>query len=95
MRFVVRKLRNKQLQTGVPIVIGEYSAVGWAPGAADWIKDATDMFLEYGWSSYFHSWGEDPVWDPRYDGDRNNWQRVQYTTDRMQMLINYFTATTE
>lgn len=92
MREAVKKLRNFSVSNNVPVVIGEYSVVGWAPGAAEWMTDATEMFAEYGWSSFHHAWGEDPVWDPRYDGDRNNWQKSDAVTDRLQVLIDYFTG---
>ena len=73
LRSVSQPLRDFQVKNNVPVWIGEFSAVRWADGAERYIKDAVDMFDEYGWSwSYFcyksyHGWN--PDYNKKYSGD--------------------------
>ncbi len=66
---VFSMLRGFQLKYNVPIWIGSFSAVRWAEGAEQYIKDVVSISNEYGWSwSYFavNGWNG---WNPRYNSE--------------------------
>lgn len=50
---------------GVPIYVGEFSAVRWAPGtsAYNWVSDAISLFEAAGWSWNYHEWRGYAGWD--------------------------------
>ena len=55
----------------VPVWIGEFSCVNWAPKnslgewtSTRWIGDEIKMFEAEGWAWCYHSWRESQVWDP-------------------------------
>jgi len=49
----------------VPILVGEFSCVRWAPNASAerYISDSTDFFEEKGWSWMYHDFRGWPGWD--------------------------------
>ena len=67
-------LRKFQLRHNVPVWIGEFSAIRWAPGAEIYINDLVSVFDEYGWSwTYFslngwHGWN--PDFSSRYPSEK-------------------------
>ena len=42
------------------ILVGEFSAITWAPGAENYIRDCIEVFEEYGWDWCYHAFRE---WD--------------------------------
>ncbi len=46
-----RPVREYQSDYNVPIFVGEFSAIRWAPGdsAARYLRDCIEIFEEYGW----------------------------------------------
>jgi cysteinyl-tRNA synthetase len=49
----------------VPIYVGEFGAMRWVPGAADFIRDQTSLFEKYGWNYAYYVWRGDEVY---FDG---------------------------
>lgn len=47
--------------------IGEFSALRWAPGASEWIKDSVDIFEKHGWSWAYHCYRGWNGWNPTFD----------------------------
>jgi hypothetical protein len=62
-----------QKKYNVPVYIGEFSAVRWAPGANDYLKDVMDIFDSHGWGWVYFQYKSYHGWDPDYD--------TEYTTD--------------
>ena len=61
--FIRRQLspvRDFQLRHNAKIFVGEFSAISWAPGADQYIRDCIDIFEEYGWDWTYHAFRE---WD--------------------------------
>lgn len=81
--------RDFQLRTGARIYVGEFSCARWVPGAAEYIKDCTDVFDKYGWDWTYHSYRESDVWSVEHDNNPNIIKRVP-TTDRKEVLLNAF-----
>ncbi len=84
------KVRRFSMVHQMPVVVTEYSVAGWAPGAAQYLQDAANLFDSYGWSSFYNVWRGDPVWSLEHDGTRNDWQRTDQKTDRALVIEQYF-----
>ena len=68
--------RNKY---GVPVWIGEFSAIRWAPGAEKYLLDLAAEFNAQGWGWSYFSFGEYHGWNPDYGTGfstdrREDWQ---------------------
>jgi endoglucanase len=73
LRQVLKPARDFQMAYGVPMQVGEFSSIRWAPdgSSARWLKDVIDIFEQYGWDWMYHGvldwdgWslelGEDPT----------------------------------
>ena len=60
LREQLAPVRAFQQKHHVRILVGEFSAICWAPGAETYLKDLTDIFNEYGWDwcyMAFRAWG--------------------------------------
>ncbi len=93
LRRYLAPVRDFQLAHGVPIFIGEFSAVRWAPGAAQYIDDCIAIFEEYGWDWTYHAFRESPVWSVEHANlpfDRSNHPKATTPTDREQVLRKWF-----
>lgn len=60
-------LINFQKANNVPVWIGEFSAVRWAPGAEKYIIDVAAIFDSHGWAWAYHTYGGYHGWNPDYD----------------------------
>ena len=49
LRSQLAPVRAFQQTHGARILVGEFSAICWAPGADQYLTDLTDIFDEYGW----------------------------------------------
>lgn len=70
--------------------IGEFSAIRWAPGAAQYLDDLISIFEEHGWDWSYHAFREWSGWSVEHDEDPKNEKRVNYDTDRKKVLLKYF-----
>jgi hypothetical protein len=54
-----------QRRTGLPIFVGEFSCVRWAPNgsATRYVEDCLAIFRQYGWSWCYHEFRGWPGWD--------------------------------
>ncbi len=61
--------REFQLKYHVPILVGEFSVIRWAPkeDAAQYLKDLIDIFEEYQWSWIYHGFREWHGWSVEHD----------------------------
>ena len=61
----VEPVRAFARKYSVPILVGEFSIVRWAPGesAARYLNDAIEIFEAEGWSWVYHSFREYEGWD--------------------------------
>lgn len=73
----------------VPILVGEFSAVRWAPGAYDYIRDAIEIFEEYGWDWIYHAYREWSGWSVEHTPDRSYNQPAE-PTYRELLLREWF-----
>ena len=68
MRGALRPVREFQLRHGARIYCGEFSAVAWASGAEEYLRDCIDLFEEYGWDWTYHAFREWPGWSVEHEG---------------------------
>ena len=56
LRQAVQAARDFQVAHRVPMQVGEFSCIRWAPdgSAARWLADCTALFEEYGWDFTYH-----------------------------------------
>ncbi|SFF21065.1 Cellulase (glycosyl hydrolase family 5) [Paenibacillus algorifonticola] len=95
LREVMQPIVDIQNKYNVPIYVGEFSAVRWAPGSAQYIRDAIELFEEFGWSWTFHAYGDWNGWSVDYNdqmtSDANKEAaRAIEPTDRELILKAFF-----
>lgn len=78
-----------QRKYNVPIYVGEFSVVRWAPGADKYLRDAIEIFEENGWDWTYHAFREFEGWDAEWSNDRKVKGR-QPTTPRKEVLLEFF-----
>lgn len=84
--------RGIKLAHNARIFLGEFSAVRWAPGAADYLDGIISLAEEYGWDWTYHAFRESPVWSVEHENlpyDLKNHPVATSPTDRMLVLQKY------
>ena len=73
LRRKLAPVREFQRKHQCRIYVGEFSAIAWAPGAGDYIRDCIDLFEEYGWDWTYHAFREWKAWSVEHEGpDRDH-----------------------
>ena len=72
------------------IYVGEFSAIAWAPGAEQYLKDCIELFDEQGWDWCYHAFNEWRGWNVEYDGNSLKTLRRVGDTPRKRVLVNGF-----
>ncbi len=90
LREILAPVRVFQQRHGARIYVGEFSAVTWAPGAADYLRDCISLFEEYGWDWTYHAFRESPVWDLEKAGPTRADIRPVADNDRKRVLLEGF-----
>jgi hypothetical protein len=62
LRKDLQQIRDFQVKHKVPIFVGEFSAVAWAPGREQYLSDLIDIFEEFGWDWTYHAFREWAGW---------------------------------
>jgi endoglucanase len=92
LRKVFRPVIEFQNDYHVPIYIGEFSAIRWAPdhSAYRYLRDVIDLMEEYGWDWAYHAFREWDGWSVEHGPDRSDRRRSPTATDRQQLLQSWF-----
>ncbi len=93
LRRELQPVRDFQLQCNVHIFVGEFSAIRWAPGAAQYLADCIDIFEEYGWDWTYHAFREWDGWSVEHNNlpaDRKHHVKAAQETDRAKVLKKWF-----
>jgi hypothetical protein len=90
IRKALKPVTDFQRDYNVHIYLGEFSAIRWAPGACDYLRDAIEVFEENGWDWAYHAFREWDGWSVEHGPDRNDRSRAQTPTDRQQLLRSWF-----
>ena len=86
-----------QKKWNVPIYVGEFSIIRWAPkrDAVRWLEDVLDLFETRGWSWSYHAFRENSCWSLEHD-EKYRLKgapappMVEYKTDRAKVILKYF-----
>ena len=90
LRKALEPVRRFQLEHGCRIFVGEFSAVIWAKGAAQYLEDAISLFEEYGWDWNYHAFREATLWSVEMEGsDYSHRWPAKGETDRKKVLLKY------
>ncbi len=81
-----------QKQYHVPIYVGEFSAIRWAPGDSGYryLKDVIELFEEHGWDWSYHTFREWDGWSVEHTGDRSHPAPATQPTAREKLLREWF-----
>ncbi|WP_162908006.1 glycoside hydrolase family 5 protein [Allorhizocola rhizosphaerae] len=95
LRALLEPVVRVQRKYRVPIFVGEFSAIRWAPGAAQYVNDLIELFEEYEWSWAYHAFTEWHGWDTEFTeqmtSDANRLvARAAQPTDRELIVKGYF-----
>lgn len=90
LRKVLAPVREFQLAYNVHIFVGEFSAIRWAPGAAQYLRDCIELFEEYGWDWTYHAYREWEGWSLEHGPNREDRQPTKEPTDRKLVVLNWF-----
>lgn len=86
---------NFQERYNVPLYVGEFSAVRFAPNgsAYRYLVDCIEIFEEYGWDWTYHAFREASCWSVEHNEAleyQENNDFVDYETDRETLLKSWF-----
>lgn len=90
---VLKPVRDFQLEYKAHIYVGEFSAIRWAVGAAQYLSDCIDIFEEYGWDWSYHAFREWPGWSVEHANqppDMKTHLPAKTDTDRKKVLLRWF-----
>ena len=87
LRKVLKPVRDFQLKHGARIYVGEFSAICWAPGAENYLRDCIELFGEYGWDWTYHAFREWAGWSVEHEGGDDASLRPSADNPRKQALL--------
>ena len=90
LRRVLQPMIDFQRRHHAHVFLGEFSAIRWAPGAADYLRDCVDLFEENGWDWTYHAFREYHGWSVEHGADPANHERSPTPTDRQRVLLDWF-----
>lgn len=92
LQKVFQPVVDFQKKNKVPIYVGEFSVVRWAPGKSgyNYLKDMITIFEANKWSWTYHAFREADCWSLEHGSDPNNNEPALATTDRLRLLLSYF-----
>ena len=70
LRADLQPIRDFQLKHKVPIFVGEFSTIAWAPGREQYLADLIDIFEEFGWDWTYHAFREWSGWSLECTADK-------------------------
>lgn len=90
IRQELQPVRDFQLAYNVHIYVGEFSAIRWAPGAAEYLRDCIELFEEYGWDWSYHAFREWHGWNVECGSVPADERPSDNMTDRKQLLLEWY-----
>lgn len=93
LKEILQPVRDFQLAHNVPIYVGEFSAIRWAPNSAKYIDDCISIFEKYGWNWTYHAYREWNGWDVEYENGTSKHDKAKISltdTDRKKVLLKWF-----
>ena len=97
MKEILEPVRQYQKDYNVPVFVGEFSAIRWAPGdsAARYLRDCIEVFEEFGWDWAYHAFREWQGWNVELGPDKDNLNPPAVPTSREKALREGFSRNTQ
>ena len=88
LREALKPVREFEARHRAKIYVGEFSAIAWADGAEDYLRDCIELFEEYGWDWTYHAFREWDGWSVEHEG--SDPKRLVPSTDnpRKRVLLD-------
>ena len=93
LRGALEPVRDFQRRHGAKIYCGEFSAIAWAPGAGQYLRDCIAIFEEYGWDWTYHAFREWKGWSVEHEGPDAHHLAPSSDNPRKRALLEGFTGT--
>ncbi|MGN0847044.1 MAG: glycoside hydrolase family 5 protein [Kiritimatiellia bacterium] len=90
IRRTMKPVIDFQNRHGAKIYVGEFSAIVWGAGAADYIRDCIEVFEENRWDWTFHAFREWDGWSVEHEADAPWKQRPSQDNPRKRALLDGF-----
>jgi aryl-phospho-beta-D-glucosidase BglC (GH1 family) len=92
LQQVLQPVMDFQKAYRVPIYIGEFSAIRWAPdqSAYRYLRDVIEIFEANGWDWSYHAFREWQGWSVEHDEIREHTGRAVAPTTREKLLRSWF-----
>ncbi len=89
LRRDIQPVIDFQGRYDVPIYVGEFSAIRWAPGNSreNYLRDLLTIFKENNWSWTYHSWRTWPGWDAEIESNATSTDVVRTSSGPVIMLL--------
>lgn len=85
----MKQVADFQKKYNVPILVGEFSVIRWAPkaDAVRWLQDGIEYYEANGWSWTYHAFREWDGWSLEHDENRANTAPANHVTDRGKVVL--------
>ena len=92
LKQLLQPLKDYQEKYRVPIYIGEFSCIRWAPGNSsyNYIRDCIELFEEYKWDYSFHAFRDWDGWSVEHSTGWYDSVLPATKTDRELLFRSYF-----
>ena len=90
LRKVLVPVREFEKRHHAKIYVGEFSAIAWAEGAENYIRDCITLFEEYGWDWTYHAFREWKGWSVEHEGSDENNMVPSADNPRKRALLDGF-----
>ncbi len=90
LRKVLQPVVDFQKKYDARILVGEFSAITWAPGAEKYLDDVIAVFEEIGWDWCYHAFREWQGWSVEHAGPPPNPEPTKEDTPRKKVLLKWF-----
>ena len=90
LRSTLQPVVDFQKKYGARILVGEFSATTWAPGAEKYLDDVITVFEENGWDWTYHAFREWAGWSVEHEGPPNHPPLAKADTPRKKVLLKWF-----
>ena len=67
LRARLAPVRAFEARHHAKIYVGEFSAITWAEGAENYLRDCIELFEEYGWDWTYHAFRESNIWSIEHE----------------------------
>ncbi len=91
LRETLRPVIEFSRRHGAKIYVGEFSAIAWAEGAENYLRDCIELFGEYGWDWTYHAFREWKGWSVEHEGPDIKHMVPAADTPRKRVLLEGFT----